>query len=82
VRNLEPPAAERLGELRMPALVVTGGRDLAYNSTVGETLLGGIAGARGLRLPEAGHMANMESPEAVNRAIAELADEAFEHTER
>jgi 3-oxoadipate enol-lactonase len=71
-KGLEPSAAERLGDLRVPALVITGGRDLEYNDRVGAELLARIPGATGLRLPRAGHMANMEEPEAVNRAIAEL----------
>jgi pimeloyl-ACP methyl ester carboxylesterase len=74
---LEPPAAERLGELCVPALVVTGGRDLDYNEVVGKRLLEGIPHATALHLPRAGHMANMEEPDAVNRMIAMLADRAF-----
>jgi pimeloyl-ACP methyl ester carboxylesterase len=70
--SLAPPAAERLEKLRIPTLVITGGRDLPYNDAVGGALLQRIPGAIGLRLPHAGHMANMEEPEAVNRAIAEL----------
>ncbi len=73
VENIDPPAAARLGELRVPALVVTGGRDIPYNATVAARLLSGIPGAAALHLPEVGHMANMEAPEAVNRALAELA---------
>ena len=72
-KGLEPPAAERLGELRAPALVITGGRDLPYNRTVRDALLARIKGAGALDLPRASHMANMEEPGAVNRAIAEFA---------
>jgi pimeloyl-ACP methyl ester carboxylesterase len=75
--NLEPPAVERLGSLRIPVLVVMGARDLAYDALVGEKLVDAILGATPLRLPHAGHMANMEDPEAVNSAIAELARRAF-----
>ena len=75
--NLKPPAADRLGEVRVPSLVVTGGRDLEYNDAVGAALVEGIRGARALRLPFAGHMANMEDPASVNRAVADLADRAL-----
>jgi pimeloyl-ACP methyl ester carboxylesterase len=71
-RDAEPPAAERLGALAVPALIVTGGRDLDHNTEVARRLLAGIPGARRLHLPDAGHMANMEAPEAVNVALAEL----------
>jgi len=74
VKSVEPPAAERLDQLCVPALVITGGLDLPYNGTVGDALLQGIDGATALKLPRVGHMANMEDPEAVNHAIAELAE--------
>lgn len=72
-KSLAPPAAERLGELRIPALVVTGDRDLPYTDVVASRLVEGIRGATALRLPHAGHMANLEEPAAVNAALAALA---------
>jgi pimeloyl-ACP methyl ester carboxylesterase len=75
-QNLEPPAAARLGELRMPALVITGGRDIPYNDAIGRELVAHIDGATALRLPNASHMANMEEPDAVNGALAALAARA------
>lgn len=75
-RHLEPPAAERLASLAMPAVIITGARDLPYNAAVAGALLRGIRGAR--RVDLAGtHMVNMEEPDAVNAAIAELAGRAF-----
>jgi 3-oxoadipate enol-lactonase len=72
-RSLVPPAAERLNELRSPTLVVSGGRDLVYTNVIADKLASDIRGATTLRLPAAGHMANLEAPAAVNAAIAELA---------
>ena len=66
-------AAERLGELRIPALVVAGGRDLPYTGVVASRLVDGIRGATALHLPQAGHMANLEEPAVVNAALAALA---------
>jgi pimeloyl-ACP methyl ester carboxylesterase len=74
--NLDPPAAKRLGELKMPALVLTGGRDLPYNDDVARALTSGIAGATRVHLPNATHMANMDAPEEVNAAIIALAERA------
>ena len=74
--NIDPPAAGRLGEINVPTLVVTGGRDLPYNEVVGNALLAGIPRAVGLQLPLAGHMAGMEDSDAVNRALRELAQRA------
>lgn len=73
-KNIEPPAAERLAALKVAALVITGGRDLPYNDAIARTLLDHIPGATGLELADAGHMANMEAPEAVNDAIARFAE--------
>jgi pimeloyl-ACP methyl ester carboxylesterase len=70
--NIEPPAARRLRDVKMPVLVITGDRDLPYNDVVGDALVAELPNARRLRLP-AGHMANMEAPDAVNRAIADFA---------
>jgi pimeloyl-ACP methyl ester carboxylesterase len=75
-KNTEPPAAARLAELRPPALVISGGRDLPYNHQVASALLTGISGASELWLPAAGHMANMEQPAPIDRAIADFADRA------
>jgi pimeloyl-ACP methyl ester carboxylesterase len=72
-RSIVPPAAERLSELQAPALVVSGGRDLAYNGAIADKLAAEIRGATELRLPSVGHMANLEAPSAVNAAIADLA---------
>jgi pimeloyl-ACP methyl ester carboxylesterase len=77
-KGLEPAAAERLGELRVPTLVVDGGRDLAYNAANARTLLERIPGATALSLPRSTHMANMDDPEPVNAAIAGLADRCVE----
>lgn len=72
-QSIDPPAATRLGELRARALVIDGERDLPYNARIGDILCSSITGAIRLTLPRAGHMANMEDPDAVNRAIAEFA---------
>ncbi len=72
-QNIEPNAATRLGELAVPTLIVTGKHDLPYNSEIGELLAAGIRGANALVLEHGGHLANMEEPEPLNRAIAELA---------
>jgi len=71
--NIEPPVRTRLEELRIPTLVVDGGQDLDYNHQIADILVRRVAGAKLLRLPHAGHMANMEDPVAVNDALAALA---------
>jgi pimeloyl-ACP methyl ester carboxylesterase len=72
-KGLEPPAGERLAELRVPALIVTGGRDLPYNQSVREAVIARVAGAKVVDLAQASHMANMDAADAVNDAIAAFA---------
>jgi pimeloyl-ACP methyl ester carboxylesterase len=59
-----------LGAVRVPALVVVGEEDLLTPPAEAEALARGIAGARLVRVPRAGHLANLEAPEAVNAALA------------
>ena len=80
VRNIEPPAATRLGDLRVPTLVIHGEEDLPYNHEVAMCILNGVPGATLLELPGAGHMANLEAPAAVNDAIRRFALEASDRT--
>lgn len=76
VQHLEPPAIDRAAQLEAPALVITGGRDLEYQDRVADLLTSRIRKVSALRLPHVGHMANMEDPRAVNRAIGDFADRA------
>lgn len=72
-KNLEPPAVERLEQLTVPALVIDGERDLDYNRAVADVLQQRLPKVRRLRMPGAGHMANLEAPETVNAALGEFA---------
>ncbi|MBV8718596.1 MAG: alpha/beta fold hydrolase [Chloroflexi bacterium] len=68
-RRIHPPAAGRLGEITAPTLVVVGERDVPRLRETSDELARGIPGARLLVLPGAGHMANMEAPQAFNTAV-------------
>jgi pimeloyl-ACP methyl ester carboxylesterase len=63
---LDPPAADRLGEIQVPALVLTGDYDEAVTQQIGALYAEGIAGARLVPLPTA-HLPNLELPDAFNR---------------
>lgn len=76
-RNHTPPVHERLEAIDVPALVIDGGRDHAYNQAIADTLAARLPRARLLRLPRAGHMPSMEDPDTVTRAIDELAQAAL-----
>lgn len=72
LRPLDPPAAGRLGELRVPALIVAGELDDPEILRAAEMLAAGIPGARQAIIPASAHMPSMERPEAFNRALVEF----------
>ncbi|WP_274913445.1 alpha/beta fold hydrolase [Streptomyces sp. WZ-12] len=59
-----------------PTLLVYGGRDRLVSSRMARRAAAAFRGSRLLTLPEAGHVAMMEYPEAVARAVRELIDAA------
>jgi 3-oxoadipate enol-lactonase len=58
-----------LKEIRVPTLVVCGEEDALTPPADAETLQQGIAGSRKVLLPRAGHLSNLEDPDAFNRAL-------------
>lgn len=58
-----------LGGITAPTLVIAGEDDPATPPEHGRRLEGGIPGARLLVVPDARHLANVEQPEAITRAI-------------
>ncbi len=68
-RGLQPPAAGRFDEISVPTLVIVGERDLPAVQAASNALATGIRSARLVVLPGAGHMSNMEDPEAFNSAV-------------
>jgi pimeloyl-ACP methyl ester carboxylesterase len=61
-----------LKEIRVPTLVICGDEDTITPLAEAETLQRGIAGSRLVVIPRAGHLANLEQPEAVNQALREF----------
>lgn len=68
-RGLDPPAAQRLHEIRVPTLAIVGERDLVDFHTIADTLQQSIFGARKVIMPGVGHMSNMEAPEKFNEVV-------------
>jgi pimeloyl-ACP methyl ester carboxylesterase len=58
-----------LREVRVPTLVVCGEEDTITPVAESEALVKGITGSRLEVVPRAGHLANLESPEAVNAVL-------------
>jgi 3-oxoadipate enol-lactonase len=61
-RRLDPPAVERLGEISVPTLVVSGGADLPDMIRVAELIISRVPGARSAVLEGVDHAVNMRKP--------------------
>lgn len=64
-----PPAATRLGTIRVPVLAIVGERDAPDFHRMADLLVENAAHARKVVIPGAGHLSNMEVPAAVNEAM-------------
>jgi 3-oxoadipate enol-lactonase len=67
-----PPLAQRLGEIRVPSLVITGSNDLADFQIVGNVLAAGLPSVRRLNIEGSGHIVNLEAPNEFNNALLEF----------
>ena len=61
--EVDPPAIERLAEIRVPTLVLVGGLDLAAVDDAARRVVLGISGARRIDWPDVAHLPSMEHPE-------------------
>ena len=64
-----PPLAHRLGEIRVPSLVITGADDLPDFQAVGKILAAGLPEARHTVIENSGHMVNLEAPREFNAGL-------------
>jgi pimeloyl-ACP methyl ester carboxylesterase len=69
---LEPPAASRLAEIKVPTLVVVGDHDDERILLAADYLAEGIAGARKVVIPRVAHYPNMERPTEFNRLVLDF----------
>lgn len=74
-RALDPPAIERLDEVRCPALVISGALDQPMMHEIAALIGERVAGARVVTVPGVAHLASMEAPEAVNRLLLDFLDD-------
>lgn len=70
--DAEQPAAERLSELTMPALIVVGEYDVPYALAAATYMVENLPNARQLTLPNAAHLANMDQPARFAAALREF----------
>ena len=67
-------ALDRLGEVRAPALVIVGEDDICTPPRYAEELARALSKAELVRIPNAGHCAVFEQPDAVARAVRAFLD--------
>lgn len=71
VIEIDPPAKERLGEILVPTLVITGDRDIAAMTEIGDILEHGIRGAR-REVLHGDHFPNIRDAAAFNSLVADF----------
>jgi pimeloyl-ACP methyl ester carboxylesterase len=70
--KLDPPANDRLAELRCPILAVAGGFDLSEIVQTARHLEADAPNARAVVWPDVAHMIGMEAPDRLNALIVEF----------
>ena len=68
-QQLEPSAISRLGEIRVPTLVMVGDQDVPDMLTIADVLATGITGAEKVIMSGVAHVPNMEKPEEFNQIV-------------
>ena len=69
---LDPPANQRLGELRLPVLVVVGALDTSGTQAAARRLAEATGRARIVTLRNVAHMVGMEAPERLAALVVQL----------
>ena len=67
-----PDSTPLLAQVSVPALVITGAEDEMIPVEESRKMAGAIRGAKLVVIPGAGHLANLEQPEAFNAALNEF----------
>lgn len=64
--KLDPPAIDRLGEIRVPTQILVGENDLDYYHIIADILADKIKNSRLEIISDSGHMINLENPKKFN----------------
>ncbi|MCC6929440.1 MAG: alpha/beta hydrolase [Gemmatimonadaceae bacterium] len=71
-REVSPPAADRLTELRMPVLLMVGSNDTPMLRAMASHFTARLPQVQRIDFPGVGHMINLETAAAFNRAVLEF----------
>jgi pimeloyl-ACP methyl ester carboxylesterase len=67
-----PDSRPLLASIHCPTLIVVGAEDILTPPAMSEAMQRGIAGSELVVIPAAGHLANLERPDAFNAALAKF----------
>lgn len=70
-RMIDPPAIDRLGELKLPMLVVVGELDMPGIREIADMVVAANPNAEFVAIPDVAHMVNMEAPDRFNELLLE-----------
>lgn len=79
--GVQEPGVQRLGELRVPVLLIAGALDEKY-SALARRMAAALSCARVEIVPDAGHAVHLEQPEAFARAVRAFLQVCLEGHER
>lgn len=74
-RPTDPPLVERLGEVRVPTLIVMGALDTSMTTASADALERGVAGARRVVVDDTAHMLPLEQPERFVEVVLGFLDD-------
>lgn len=66
------PAAERLGELKIPVLVIVGAHDTPYTLAAADYMIEKIQSARKAVIEDAAHLPNLDQPDEFQRIVKDF----------
>ena len=72
IQGLTPPAIEQLDRIKVPVLIITGEKDVRDFQQVANILHKNIKQSVKEEIPGAGHMCNMEEPDAFNSLVSDF----------
>lgn len=69
---LDPPAVDRLDQMKVPALIIAGGLDNPEILRAADMVAVAVPGAQKVVIPGAAHLPNMEKPAEFNRVVEDF----------
>lgn len=70
--RLDPPASQRLGEVKAPTLVITGDEDVGDIHRIADRIVAEVPGAARATIADAAHLPNLEQPEEFDRIVLDF----------